>query len=102
MKSFFVSAQNLGENWVSQVIEYGAIVSQVERGEQMVKDGLGINRNERPRFLFAIENASWIAASCTCRPQLLLCLFNEKYWLKYEDLKSFMSLTTLYLKFLQE
>ena len=56
MKSFFVSAQNLGENWVSQVIEYGAIVSvsQVERGEQMVKDGLGINRNERPRFLFAI------------------------------------------------
>lgn len=54
MKSFFVSAQNLGENWVSQVIEYGAIVSQVERGEQMVKDGLGINRNERRRFLFAI------------------------------------------------
>lgn len=54
MKSFFVSAQNLGENWVSQVIEYGAIVSQVERGEQIVKDGLGINRNERPRFLFAI------------------------------------------------
>lgn len=40
MKSFFISAQNLGENWVSQVNEYGAIVSQVERGEHMVKNGL--------------------------------------------------------------
>lgn len=40
MKSFFISAQNLGETWVSQVIEYRAIVSQVERGEHMVKDGL--------------------------------------------------------------
>ena len=54
MKSFFISAQNLGENWVSQVTDYGAIVSQVERGKQMVKDGLDINWNERPRFLFAI------------------------------------------------